>query len=575
MPGWARGVRARVSGRATGPTQLVQRAFGACLLLILVLIAGFSDWLPRYYRQLGALPNVALLALAIGVAVLVARGPVRFRARFRQRFAAASAPSGDRPDAFDARFLAPAVFALLCWQLFVIWNLRFVTGWDAGGIYRDAWSLHQGVQPVMSTVHYYSSYPNNLMLLSIERALVDAVGARLGFEDTYLLLACLNALIAAASSALTYLVARAWAGRGAAIGSWVLYALLIGFSPWSLVVYSDALALFVPVGVLALYVLRPVPDPIAWLLMGLLTAFGYAVKPQCVFVAAALALVELGGLLRAGRSRAGARRVAAVALLVVGFAAGHAACTQVTDRTATAVGIDRKGAFTPVHFAMMGLNAVSDGGYDATDVRFSRSYVDPGARVQGELGVIAARLERMGPAGLAGHAVKKLLSTWADGTFAWAAEGGFWQTPVLMRGNPATDLLRELYVRTDFAHPGERHRRQIARDGAFFAGFASAEQLVWFLVLAGMASVGLLGSRGAGPSPRGYLAALIAILMLAAFELVFEARARYLYIYVPIMVAVAAAALRWHAGARERGREAPGAPRAGRSGSEHDEREAS
>lgn len=515
------------------------------MLVALVLIAGWSDWLPRYYRQLGALPNIVLLAFALGIVVLVLRG----RAGSNQVEA-----EGLGFDSFDARFLALAVSALLCWQLFVVWNLRFITGWDAGGIYRDAWALHLGERPVLSTMRYFSSYPNNLMLFSFERAVIDAVGDLLGFEGTYLLLTGLNALIVASSSVLTYLVAKAWTERRSAVSSWILYALLIGCSPWLLVVYSDALTLFVPISVLALYVLRPAPVPLNWTLMGLLTALGYAVKPQCVFVAAAIVLVELwrvlcSSLSRTSRPRAVARRLGALLCLAAGFVAGHAVCAQVTSRAAAALEVDQRGAFTPVHFAMMGLNTVSDGGYDAVDVRFSRSYVDPRERVQGELGVIAARLERMGPVGFIGHAAKKLLSTWADGTFAWGAEGGFWQTPVLMRGDPATNLLRELYVRTEFAHPGERHRPQIARDGAFFPWFASLEQLTWFVVLVGLASVGLLGGRGAAAfaPPRGHTAALIAILMLMVFELVFEARARYLYIYVPIMVSVAGSAVAWHA----------------------------
>lgn len=561
----------------------LEKLFGACFIVTLVLIALLSDVLPRYYPTSSLVPNIVLLCLAFAGCGCAAR-MMGGRGRETSGEDRACRPSTSP----NWRFILPAVAVLLTYQLIVATSFRFVTGWDAGGIYGDVWHLHQGRLPYVSTIAYYSRYPNNLLLLAIERAVVGAIGPSWGFAGTYLLMTYACCLLSSAASVLTYLVVTRWAGRRAGAVSWVLFALLVGVSPWFLVVYSDSLTLAVPIAVLAIHAYMPkvaedgprrrkqVVRALGWLAIGLLTAVGYALKPQCVFVTAAVVLVAaLGAVSRGIRRRRdrGAREYAAnsgqtnrvrsshlshvvmVGMLALGFLGGHAVCAHAAQDAARAVGADARGAFSPAHFFMMGLNTGTDGGYESLDVRFSLSIVDPEARRAEDLRVAGARLRAMGPAGLAVHAARKQLSTWADGTFAWGAEGGFWHTPLLVAGTPATDFFRELYLRGDIPRPfipdlPSWHRNP----GRLFPLFATFEQQLWLILLVSLAAVAVLPHTAlAQARPRGFHAALAAVLMLMAFELLFEARARYLYIYAPVMVACGVTALAWLSRRFERG----------------------
>ena len=125
----------------------------------------------------------------------------------------------------------------------------------------------------------------------------------------------------------------------------------------------------------------------------------------------------------------------------------------------------------------------------------------------------------MGISGLNEHIVKKLLTNYGDGTFAWKNEGTFVESMYEPKNTFLSPFLRNLIV-------GEGEMNRLTE---------SIRQMVWLCVLA--ASLGLAGHQKSENTIL-YVVAW-AILGLTLFELLFEARARYLYIYAPFYIIAA------------------------------------
>ena len=478
------------------------------MLLIMVLLLFFFPVTEFACKRVFLLPQWAMLLLGTGVLGAVLCLAMRSR--------------GGRE-----RLHVPvrAIFwlGLLLVQLAYCYFSYFLTGWDAGMMLEYAhWIGVFGIGEVNN--FYYSMHPNNVLITMIFAGIMRVfkffVGGEPGLDRCAFAVIAVQCVINTLSGALCQSIARRWTKSEAF--SWMVagaYAVFAGLSPWLMIPYTDSFSLIVPVLILWLYQRWGDRKPLAWLGIGLLSGIGYLIKPQTVIVTIALVIIE-GAKLVARRSlkslalRLGSMLLSA-ALMVGPF----------FDAVVKASGFEMDAQLNigALHFAMMGLNRETNGGFSAEDEHITLAALDKAGRTEIQLQEIRRRLEAFGPQGLLEHLKKKMLTNYADGTFAWGVEGQFFDQMIEDKHPVISPLLKR------WIYPDE--------DGNF-SGFATVQQCIWLaLLLGGLLSLATYGAMKQDDAQVGLLLVmLLSVIGLTAFELIFEARARYLFTYAPVYI---------------------------------------
>lgn len=468
--------------------------------------------------------------------------------------AACASRPGRRLAAFSIRH--PRAFdiavGLLCIVMFVL-QVRacryyaFTTGWDSGAITGEALNLANGGG--LSLIWYFSRYPNNLLLLWVAEqcgrvAIALGLASLDGVVFVFSILNCASCMLASwcMYRALSIAASRMWGLVG-----FGLCVLVIWTSPWAGILYSDAIMACVPAVLLRLFVAaqqhgRGARRTMCFVFMGFVGVLGYSIKPQMIFMLFAIGFLLLACVgataVHAVRERRGSslvKPVASLASLIAGCAAASLLVAAIVSPWS--VQLDKNAQFGATHFLMMGLNPETRGMFLESDVGYSASFGDQASRTAGNVQVILQRVSEYGPSGLIGLFGDKLMTNFNDGTFAWGGEGHFFDWLPPENGDGLTSLVRSFY------YPG----------GARCKGWRTYAQFMWVGVLAscfvGLASQGVSCFRGRKSGAVDSLtvpaiAVSLAMLMLIAFELLFEARARYLYSSVTLFIFFAVLGLR-------------------------------
>lgn len=416
-------------------------------------------------------------------------------------------------------------FLLFVLECYVAYNIYFSTGWDADAVYQSALWLSGGPEAPVSQ-WYFSVYPNNLLLLSVETLLLR-LNQALGLFEGQRLPMCLvvvNCALNAFSCHLVYATLRRLAPRntGAALWGYGFAIALYGFSPWTVFPYSDALALLFPV--LLLYIATYLTESRPWAVcvaLGAIGAIGYEMKPTSVLLPAAVLAVYLLGRYGHPQQLGWLKRLGAVLLCLACFALTRAGLGMLYPTQAVHYNPDA--GMGMAHYFMMGASERAGGTYDAEDVAASVACATPEERNLLGWSTGLERYREMGLAGTATHMAKKLLTVYNDGLFAWEKEGGFFQEVPDPPNALAAPLLRKL---NDIQQQG----------GSLFAVRASLSQGIWLFVLL----TALWAVRARREVHTGLFAAmLLSIAGITVFLMIFEARARYLYLYLPIYCVLA------------------------------------
>ena len=257
-----------------------------------------------------------------------------------------------------------------------------------------------------------------------------------------------------------------------------------------------------------------------------LTLAGYVglkIKPQASFFLIAALLMELVG---AGRKLAKGSfhipsAVKKLGCMLLGFALAVALCTAASN--SLNIHLDSDHEFGWQHYLMMGMNEKAGGNYSGEDVEFSGSIYPRELRNAEDFRLAKARIRDMGLLGFCRFLVKKALTVFADGTFAWTQEGTFFREIYPEKNDFLSPFLRSLFY----------------ENGARWNSWVGFAQTLWLLCLSGMGFA--VCTHFDEDHRQTFLAALmLGVLGLIAFELLFEARARYLFVFCPIFVVLAA-----------------------------------
>lgn len=388
----------------------------------------------------------------------------------------------------------------LVFQLWISKNIWFYTGWDVDKMLSSASLIAQGGVLEDS---YFSMYPNNLFLTFIF-SLIIKMGIKLGISNGYVLCIALGVLcinVAIYLSVVVYFhITESWK---MSVIVYVMELLLIGCSPWMVIPYSDAIAIFFVSASISMYILGG-EDQRKWYIVVPLTAMGYLIKPTVAIVLIAILVNE--GLKQWGNLK----KEITLALIALGFIVCFKALDTFTEKMIE-YQVDEDQSFSLLHYMMMGLNNDTDGVFSQEDVYFSQNFATAEDRKQANVEKSLDRLKMLGLYGYLEHLSRKTLIAYNDGTFAWQMEGGFYKD-IPITESKASYLLRNIFY----------------KDGKYQSYFSAVEQILWITVLLGMIPC-LFGKA------QGDVVPVIALMLfgLSLFLLMFEVRARYLFLYAP------------------------------------------
>lgn len=490
---------------------LVAALYTGLISLALLDVLIFFERTDFDSKKVMPLPQGALLLLGVAglllSAWLIGRGGERL-------------PAPARP---ARRRLAPwALFwgALFFLQCAMAYFSYFLTDWDSQTVTSCAYAIATGYRDI--DYYYYYMNPNNAAVTLLYAAIMKLfwlVAPSAGFDRHIYILIVFQCAINTCAGMLTQrLAVRLTHSRRFGLLSALGYVAFIGLSPWSTVPYSDATALILPIALLNLYELARsgAHKRLCWLGIALVTALSFLVKPQSGIVCIAILLLDGVRLLSAGRWRAYAARLACV-LVITCLSAGP--------------GIDLIYKLSPLkqnkdwalgmlHYAMLGLNEETNGSYYLDDVYLSTSVATKAERTALQLQTIRERIAEKDARRWANHLVKKTLTNYADGTFAWGIEGVFFYKPIADKDAVLSPFLKDLFN-------SDTGKRYPALQGWY--------QAIWlgllFLSLPGALS--LLKAQDS-TERQILLIMLLSVCGLTLFETIFEARARYLLTFAPI-----------------------------------------
>ena len=417
-------------------------------------------------------------------------------------------------------FLTIALLTLLLFILETVYvvNAFFYSDWDPAGVLDCVYKLHRNLGNEVS-LDYFSAHPNNLMLVIIYSAVLKA--AALFGTDSVLSLVIFQALIFALSGMILFFITYDLFSFRAAVYIWFFYAFWIGFNPYIIITYSDAVGVIIPLLTIRVFMCREKKGGrvLCPLLLGVLAGFGYSLKPQTLIPCiAAMLLIFLmmiskkeKGILRTGV-------IFAISLFFMLFIVSRVLYPSLR------LELNKDKGFSLSHYLMMGLNPETDGVYSNEDTEFTNSIEDPDERKRENLRVAGERLKAYGPGGLAEHLIKKQMVNFSDGSFSWGIDGNFFAGPVL---GDMPEVKAEGFIRSAI-------HSFITPEGAYYIRWLKVMQLLWILVITFAAlsgARGILKERGAVLS-----AVMLSIIGLILFELLFEAKARYLFTFLPLFL---------------------------------------
>lgn len=482
---------------------LFNAGFALFLVVTLALLVFVDKRVFYYGSENGApLPNAVLFVFALLLA-----GCCRAAVWFFQRRA--------RTLSDCAFYAALGMFfaALFALQLFITQRIYFLSGWDFGAVFSSAQNVaFYGTKGV--EVRYFSMYPNNLFIACALVYLLR-LGAVLISGAPYAFVLAITNLLVNLSVFLTVLcVYKLTKCRAAAVLSMLTGAVLIALSPWIVLPYTDSLTMVFPAAALFFYCFLK-SSRLKAFFVTLFCVVGGFLKPTVFLVIFSFAAVAGVRTLKNNLPRKARLKRSASFFLSVGLsvlcALGLRAALLSTNQTV----LDEKIRMPFSHFLMMGLNRAKNGVYYEDDVLYSLSFPDVKTRLSANLQVAGTRLREKG---LFLLFVKKQLCNYNDGTFSWGLEGNFY-LDVPPEKDAAATFLRSVYYNGAKNYPV----------------FVAVQQTLWLFVLL-CAAFSAFSLKTRSDASR---VAMLAILLISAFLLLFECRARYLYLFSPLFFLLA------------------------------------
>lgn len=416
------------------------------------------------------------------------------------------------------------VFLSMGLQIYAARQYYMLGKWDPFYIYEAAIGFARG-ENTERTISYLSRFPNNISLAFLYSVLIrlsEMIFGQLNKGQGHMVLIVFQSVLNHTTGFLLYATTKRLLGKNKAAFTAVIYWLLVVISPWVSVPYSDSAGLIIPISILYIYLfVRVKRIPWAkWFIIGILTYFGYSIKPQAAIVSIAIIVVAVLRVFRNHLTKETSLMVLGkAAVFLSGIVVCFCSVAQIPHITHLELDSDQK--YTWTHFVMMGLNEERNGVWDSDDNKLTRGTENQDERAEMNIRIAKERVSDMGVAGLAKHVIRKTLAVYNDGTFAWNGEGHFYEELTEPKDEIAADILRKIYY-------------PLEKGGEYNPVWCHFEQIIWLGILFWCFIAGF------GEKHQYIRIIMLSLIGLTIFELLFEARARYLYIYTPFFILAAA-----------------------------------
>ncbi len=416
-----------------------------------------------------------------------------------------------------------AQIVLLMIQLFISYNIYFFTGWDASTIRNTAFQIIEHPELIAENFRHYYSFHVNQTTMAIILGYIMKFFYNLGIQNFYfgtVVVSVLSINLTGLFSTLS--VQKITNSTKLSLIYWVLFGLLVGLSPWITIPYSDTYSMLFPSIALFLYVNMPksILRYMTWFIIAFVSIVGMLIKPQTIIVLLAIIILETYKLV----TQIELRKAINFSIIAVIIYATSILSNGIYTKSLELIdfGLIPGRNFTYSHYLMTGFNPVTFGVYYDHDASLSYSTATIEEREAKNWEVILKRIDNYGFVGYLDFSVRKILTNFNDGTFAWGGEGGFY-VEIFEQKTFASDFLRDIYYHT----------------GRYVNIFFQFVQFIWLLVLV-LIPFGILTKDKTNYSKA---VVYITILGIFAFTHLFEARGRYLLTYIPFFIMAAVFAL--------------------------------
>lgn len=420
-------------------------------------------------------------------------------------------------------------FTVFVMQLIVCYNIQFLTGWDVSVLLWNAKLIAEESYNNLSN-EYFSIYPNNIFVVFLFSQIfkfLQLIGIDSFIRGVRLIVVLQSLLSIGTLFLLTRVIWDITKSYVYSLLSVIIYLLLVGFSPWLVITYSDSMGLIFPILILSIYSrINEGNIFINTFVIGIITFVGFKIKPQVTFITIAIVIVELLYLNIKSISRKNCNKKLKIMSC---FISAFIICSFIYSSfiiPATHFKLNKEAAYGATHFLMMGHDYTRGGVWSGRDVKFSGSIPTKKERAKENVRVFKERIKHLGQEGLVKFYLKKTLTNFNDGTFAWGMEGKFYKTIFKDKNNHLSPFLRNVFY----------------HNGNYFVYWKTVMQTIWLVVL--FFNCCLIFGKDLILKNKVLFVAIVSIIGLTIFETLFEARARYLYTYVPVYIMLAVIGLR-------------------------------
>ena len=396
-------------------------------------------------------------------------------------------------------------------------------GWDWKIVFENAMNFAQGNQDQVAW-WYMQQFPNNVFLFVLQAVCFKLLYMTHLVPQTYLATlgasVVINIIVIDIAMILTWLTVRNLFGKTAGIFSIIMMILGNSFFTFVPILYTDTLALFIPIGMLYVYSCYLKKKELTWqqgiwyyVLFGILLFLGAKIKFTCVIMMIAI-FMDLY-FRKISWKQFGQMLGSIVCTFII--------CTLLFTGFQNIYFKELKGVSnTPnkvpyTHWIMMGLKERKStipgvsfvGAYDVDDYAFTFK-TEPEKRMQKNIDEIGKRLKKHGMIGYPKFLYDKLQFTWNDGNYYGSALIG-------------ADPVRNHNLARDIYNSGGKYNDYlvITQDGV----------AIYLYLMFVLISFSYLKNK-----KNKCHVALLAVFGLLVFLLLWEASPKYLLHYLPVFV---------------------------------------
>ena len=413
-------------------------------------------------------------------------------------------------------------------QAYVFYNIQFhTTQWDQWSVYWNADMISKGQTEGLANF-YFSSFPNNQFIVFVQSLIlkINRVCGVLDQEGFMLMILVQCVLCTLTGKLLFETIEILTESKIYALIGWIIFAILLGLSGWNVVTYTDIMGLVFPIAILRVYLsLRNKKNVLLkWTLIFALSFWGYKMKPTAIIMILAILIAEVIHFLKnTEEGNFKGKLLQPIKIICIGVISAVIYSVLFSSMiNSTGLVIDKEASTGALHMMMMGMNPVNDGVWYGDDVSLSQGIANKQERTDAQIKVIKQRLKDYGIKGFVRHMCKKSLIIFNDGTFAWGAEGGFYDVVCDDKNEVVSPVLKSLYYNS----------------GSRYLWLSSIEQMAWITTL--FLSIGIVLKQ----KRKEELVIILSLVGIIVFNYMFEARARYIMIYVPIFILAALISLK-------------------------------